>query len=135
MMSNFSDNEPQSGMGQSGYNSLGAITQNDRLMALIAHLLPFLSGFLGPLVVYALKKDQSKFVEFHALQALVFHIALTISLLISAMLCFIVIGFLLVPVVAIAGSVFSVIAAVKANNGEWYELPFVGSWVRRHVGA
>ena len=43
-------------------------------MALLAHLLQVFSGFIGPLVIFLVKKD-SKFVKYHALQCLIWQAA------------------------------------------------------------
>ena len=43
------------------------MTQDERTMAMLAHLLGIVTGFLGPLVIWLIKKDQSKFVAYHAL--------------------------------------------------------------------
>jgi uncharacterized Tic20 family protein len=49
---------------------------------------------------------------------------MTIATYISGVLCFVLIGFLLLPVVVLIHLVFTIIAAVKASNGEWYRYPF-----------
>ena len=36
---------------------------------------------------------------------------------------FLLVGFLLLPVLAVLGIVFPIIGAVKANNGEFWEYP------------
>jgi len=106
-------------------------TANDRQWGLLAHLsgliASFLGGlsFLGPLVVWLIKKDQSPFVADQAKEALNFQIAVTIAMVIvlaiGAATC---VGFLLVPVVWIGGLVFSIIAAMEANKGVYYRYPY-----------
>ena len=44
-------------------------------------------------------------------------------LLISIALCFVIVGFVLLPIVAILGIVFPIIAAVKANEGRAWKYP------------
>ena len=48
-------------------------TQDERTMALLAHVLGIFAGFLAPLIFFLVKRD-SKFVSFHALQSLAWHI-------------------------------------------------------------
>jgi len=53
-------------------------SQDERLLAAIAHsgaLLPFL-GFIIPLHIWITQRDWSKFVHFHALQALIYQLAM-----------------------------------------------------------
>jgi hypothetical protein len=47
-------------------------TSDDKLWALVAHVSVFASTFFGPLVVYLIFQDKSKFVKYHAMQALTF---------------------------------------------------------------
>jgi len=79
--------------------------------------------FLGPLIVYLVKKDEHPFIADQSREALNFNISVTIYLLASAILILLVVGILLLPAVAIAWLVLTIIAAVRANNGEAYRYP------------
>jgi hypothetical protein len=116
-------------------------TSDDRTMAALAHGLS-LFGFLPPLIIYLVKKDASRFVGFHALQALFFHLLLLgvlfVGWFVTILLTAVLIGLLLWPVMialSFAPIVFAIIAAVKASNGEWYEYPLAGRWARSSVGV
>lgn len=93
-------------------------SSNDRLAAAIAHGGTWVSWFLAPLVVYVLKRGESRYAEFHALQALLWSLAGTV---VSALTC----G-LAVPV--FLG--FHMWAAYKIMSGEEYEYPVVGDFAR-----
>ncbi|MBA3300971.1 MAG: DUF4870 domain-containing protein [Thermoleophilaceae bacterium] len=87
-------------------------------------------SFIGPLIVYALKKDEDPFVREQAAEALNFNISFLlyeIVLGIAMIVLFIIlIGLLLIPVmaaVAIAWFVLTIVAAVKASSGEHYRYP------------
>lgn len=108
------------------------ITQDDKTMAMLAYLLGPFTGFLGPLLLWVLKKDQSKFVGFHALQALLLHAFVSIGCVISFVLFFI--SFALLPVFLILGIVFSILAGLAANRGEWYDIPVLGKIARQQTG-
>ena len=109
------------------------ITQDDKTMAMLAYLLGLFTGFIGPLVLWLLKKDQSKFVAFHALQALLLHAAVSIGYIAAFMLTFVLIGWLIFPIVGLLGLVFSIVAGLAANRGEWYEVPIVGPITRQQM--
>lgn len=96
-------------------------TNQDRLAATIAHLGTLVSWTLAPLLVYVLKRGDSKYVEFQALQALLWSVAGT---LVSIATC----G-LAIPVFM----VWHVIAGAKAIDGKDYEYPFVGEIARKWV--
>ena len=95
----------------------------DTTLAVLVHLSIFAFGLVGPLAVYLIKKDSSPFIRHHAAEALNFHITLAIAAAISALLLIVLIGFVLLPAVAIGGVVFGVLAAVAAGRGEYYRYP------------
>ena len=106
-------------------------TAEERQWALIAHLSALLGivtagwlCFLGPLVIWLLKKDSLPFVEDQAKEALNFNITVMIAAAISWVLMFVLIGFLLIVAVFIFWLVFVIIATIKANEGERYRYPF-----------
>ena len=61
-------------------------TADERTLALLAHLLMAFTGFIGPLVIFCVKQD-SRFVKFHSLQALVWQ-ALYMVLVFAGMAMF-----------------------------------------------
>jgi hypothetical protein len=99
--------------------------------AMICHLAA-LSGFviplgnvLGPLIVWLMKKDTMPLVDVHGKEALNFQITVTIAMVISFLLMFVLIGILLVFVVGIGALVLTIVAAVKVSNGQLdYKYPF-----------
>lgn len=97
-----------------------------RTMALVAHLLGIFTWFLGPLIIWLINKDDSSksFVTDQAKEALNFQITVAIAMFVCIILTFVVIGVFLAPIVGLLSLVFSIIAAVKANNGEAYRYPF-----------
>ena len=92
------------------------------LSALIGFVIPF-GNVIGPLVVWQMKKDMP-FVVDQGKEALNFQITVAIAVFVCLLLSFIVIGLLLLPLVGIGALVLTVIAGIKANNGEAYRYPF-----------
>jgi len=92
-------------------------------MALVAHALTFLEGgIVGPLILYFIKRKDSPFVAFHALQSVYFGLLFLVAFFVTLVTC---VG----PFVCmIAYWVYEIIACVKANEGVWYKLPVVGQW-------
>ena len=107
-----------------------AISKDERLWGMLAHVLA-LSGYIGvplgnllaPLVIWLVKKDQSQFVADQAKESLNFQISLTIYAIISGLSILVLIGIVLLPLVLFAGAILTIVAAVKANNGEFYRYP------------
>jgi uncharacterized protein len=80
-------------------------------------------NWLGPLIVYLVKKDEHPFIADQSREALNFNLSVFIYIIASAILIILVVGLLLLPAVAIAWLVLTIIAAVRANNGEAYRYP------------
>jgi uncharacterized protein len=106
----------------------GSAPQDQRTLALIAHLLGIITWFVGPLIIWLISKDDSNkaFVTDQAKEALNFQITLTLAYIVAAILMVISLGLLFfVPtLVWIANLVFCILGGLKANNGEAYRYPF-----------
>lgn len=92
----------------------------------------FVGGFnwLGPLIIWLVKKDEYPFVADQAREALNFNLSVFLYGIIGSgvtfVLSFLIIGFLLIPVLiagGIAWIVFAIIAGTRANAGETYRYP------------
>jgi uncharacterized Tic20 family protein len=98
--------------------------KDDRNFAMLAHLLGIFTGFLGSLIIWLVKKDESPFVAQEAKEALNFQITMVIGGLIAYVLSFILIGLLLFPVLYILNIIFCILGAVAASKGQGYRYPF-----------
>ena len=116
-------------------DSVGMPSHEERQWALFAHLSALVGGlltgafaglgcFIGPLVIWLIKKDTMPFVDDQAKEALNFNITVAIAAIVGWILCFILIGFLVLAVLAIGWLVFVIIATIKANEGTTYRYPF-----------
>ena len=95
---------------------------NNNNMAVICHLLAFF-GFLGPLIIWLLKKDESSAVDKHGKESLNFQISITIYAAIAWILMFLLIGFVLLPIVLAFNYIMIIIATLKAYNGKTFKYP------------
>jgi uncharacterized Tic20 family protein len=99
---------------------LFAPTSEEKTMALLAHVLTIVAGFIAPLIIYLIKKDESTFVAAHAKESLNFQITLFIIIII---LFITLIGVLLVWLVGILALVLIIVATLKASEGKLYKYP------------
>lgn len=99
---------------------------SDTTMAVLAHVLGIVTGFVGPLIIWLVSKDDQRkqFVTDQSKEALNFQITIAIGYLISGILTPVVIGAVLFPIVGICSLVFGILAAVASNKGEYYRYPF-----------
>ncbi len=73
------------------------LTSDARLMAMLSHLSILFGGIILPIILWATQKDKSKFVRYHALQAIFFHIAYV------AILVIVIIALVIVALISGAG--------------------------------
>ena len=103
----------------------GEIPKDACTFAMLAHLLGAILGFLGPLIIWLVKKDEHPFVDDQAKEALNFHITLLIVyaglVVVSVVTCGF--GALLYPMVYLAQIIFGILGTVQANGGEYYRYP------------
>jgi uncharacterized Tic20 family protein len=99
-------------------------------MALLCHVGGILTGFIVPLIIWVIKKDQSKFVDDHGKEALNFQLTLLIAYFVGgATACFIV-GFFIIMAAAVVAIIFGVMAAVAASRGERYRYPLTIRFIK-----
>jgi len=104
--------------------------RDERMLATMVHLLafcgliiPFIGNVLGPLILWLVKRDTSMFFDENGKESVNFQISITIYLLGAVLLAELLIGIPLFAVLLGADAVFVIIAAVKANQGEFYRYP------------
>ncbi len=124
------------------YSQGDSLNADEKLWGMLAHLLTLvgyvvsLGQYIAPLVIYLIYKDRSTFVAFHALQALFFQLLALAVGIVLVLFSVVTLGLgllLAVPLglaLAIAVLVYTIIAAIEANKGNWYELPLAGRWTR-----
>jgi uncharacterized protein len=97
--------------------------QNDTTLGLLAHLLALFSGFIGPLIMFIVTKEQGGKAYENSKHALNFQLSMLIYYVVSGILIFVLIGLILLPILALFNFVLVIIATVKAANGEVYTYP------------
>lgn len=108
------------------YHDPAEVPSESRGWAAAAHLVPFLGlGFIAPLVIWLIKRDEDAFVEEHAREALNFQISFLIYMVVSGVLILLIIGIFLMLVVGLWALVVMIIAGVKAASGERYRYSFI----------
>ncbi|HWG40326.1 MAG TPA: DUF4870 domain-containing protein [Candidatus Acidoferrales bacterium] len=124
-------------------------------MATLAHALQLIGSWIAPLIIFLIRR-QSRFVSFHALQALLLQIVHTIIVIVLMVLWLATILatvvhqtggkppeppialFLLLPLawLGIMGLwvgtlVIAILYAIKAGRGEWADYPVLGKLARK----
>ena len=92
----------------------GNTSSDERNMALLSHLSCFVLPVIGPLILWLIKKDSSRFVAYHAIQALIFQLLASV---VSGATCGLGLVLLILPIVW----------GIKASKGEWAGYPLIES--------
>jgi uncharacterized Tic20 family protein len=127
--------------------------EDERIFAMLAHIFQIFTYWVGPLVIYLVKRD-SRFVAFHALQALFFQLVCFVLMFVTMVPMFFgmwlpfmkaavankppaisPLPFILMTAFAllmigyyVANLVCGIVFAVKAREGQWTSYPLLGRW-------
>ena len=127
----------QPGYGQQdnpqGQSPRGA--SDDQTWAMLSYILALVASIIAPLVIYLVKMNQSRYVRFHAAQALNMGITAFIEsiaiLIVGIFLAIATHGFgILLMVLAflalgIAHLVYLILGAVRSNQGQLFRVPTI----------
>jgi uncharacterized protein len=148
----------------SATTNVGSIepSQDERTMAVLAHALQVVGWWIAPLIIFLVKRE-SKFVSFHALQALLLQAAYAVvwmlgmvvwmALIFSSVfqaqanhgaappllfIFFFPLLWLLAMGSWVAILVIAILYSIKAGRGEWAEYPLIGllakKWLKIEPG-
>ncbi len=103
---------------------------DEKLWATLIHVGGLLFNFIPALIGYLVLKDRGPFIRSHSATALNFQLTILIAYVVGGILSIVVIGIFIILAAWVLNVVFSIIAAVKANNGEWYTYPLTIPFVK-----
>ncbi|MFF2051743.1 DUF4870 domain-containing protein [Leifsonia sp. NPDC058194] len=102
---------------------------DEKLWATLVHIGGILFNWIPALIGYLVLKDRGPFVRSHTATALNFQITLFIAYAIGWITSFVGIGLIILLAVFVVNIVFSIIAALKANQGQYYTYPIAIKFV------
>jgi len=102
-----------------------------RKWAMVCHLaalaglsaIPF-ANIIGPFVIWLIKRDVDPFVDEQGKEAINFQITMTIYMAVSLLLILVLIGIVFVFIIPVVSVALTIVAAIKANDGEHYRYPY-----------
>lgn len=89
---------------------------------LAGFVIPF-GGFALPLIMWLTNKEKNSIIDEHGKIIMNWIISATIYAIIGGILSLIIVGFLVLLAVGVAGIVFPIIGAIKASKNEVWEYP------------
>ncbi len=99
-------------------------TQDERTLAILSHILTLVAPLLAPLIIYLIKKDESKYVEWHAKESLNFQITLIIGYIVGFLTIIIIVGIVILALLGLIGLILVIVATVRASENKLYRYPF-----------
>lgn len=99
------------------------IKMDDKLLKVLVHASAFFAPVLVPIIVYFVSNDKE--IKNLSLQALLFQGVLWVAAIVSFLLMFVLVGFILLPIVSLIGIIVPIIGIVKALQDEHWEYPIV----------
>ena len=100
------------------------VDAGDKTLAILCHVSFFLGvGFILPLIVYLVKRNDSGFVAAHAREVLNFHISLLIYFICACPLILVLVGFFIWMALALLAFVCAIVAAIRAGEGGFFVYP------------
>ena len=120
--------QPQAASGFDGAPVAGQVMGiNEELYSMLMHLSQLLVvsglGIIVPIAMWVIGKDESDFVRRQGNRMMNWFLSSLIYMVVFGLLCLVVIGIPLLMLLAILEIVFPIIAALKANNGEFWSYP------------
>lgn len=133
------------------------IKSEEKTMAMFSHFTYFLGGYIFAIVIWLIYRNKSEYVEFHVLQAVWFHIILSVLSLGLGMLFGLIMAitddtnahtknikefFLSAPILIFYAIMFlkflvisgySLYMGLKANKGSFYKYPLIGNFIYKKV--
>jgi uncharacterized protein len=138
------------------------ISNEDRTLSMFCHLSMLIGGIIMPIVIWAIKKEKSKFVRYHSLQSIFFHLAFSVIIAVSivvfaiiiiatgvgigtsksipqtsglsALIVILAFAFLSIILLSALGAIaYSIYLAVKSYQGEKTRVPVIGKIIYEKV--
>ncbi len=91
--------------------------------ALAGFFVPWAGHIVGPLIVWLAKRADSPEIDAHSKESLNFQISMLIYNAIAAILCLVLIGFVILGLLHILNIIFVIIASIQASEGKLYRYP------------
>lgn len=125
MMPAMSDENPVAAATTPPPAPSGTPSKDECNMAMLMYILALLTGWLAPLIIWLVKKDQSPFINDQGKELLNFQITVFFAAIISWLLIFLFfIGCVLMPIVIIGSWVLTIMGAIAVSKGTAYRFPF-----------
>lgn len=115
---------------QARYNDPESEDYFDGTTVALSYMLAAFFSIFGPIIIYLLKKDSfSPWTQQAMKDVINFSISYFIYVFVAGLSIFLLIGFILLPVAILCYYIFTITAAVKNGQGNYYKPPLVINFI------
>ena len=102
---------------------VGPESDDARSTAMLIHLLAIFTMWLVPLIIWLVKKDQSRFIDQQGKEVVNFELTLMIGMVLGALTFCIGVGVFIWVAVWVVNIVFGILSTIEVNQGKPYRYP------------
>ena len=116
--------------------TIASPTREERQWAMLCHMSAMLmyatviGGFIAPLIIWLLKRDEMPFVADQGRETLNFQITTLLALCLCGVLVLLIIPILLIGVILLYHFIITIVASVKVSEGVVYRYPICWRVIR-----
>lgn len=100
-------------------------SSDEKVLAMLIFVLSFFTSIIGPLIIWLIKRSDSAYIDYYGKEYFNMMISYFVYGVIVAILSIIGIGLILAPILGLMGLIFTILAAIKASQGEYYRIPLI----------
>ena len=101
--------------------------QNQNIIAALTYLLGFITG-----IIFLFVEKNNKFIRFHAMQSTItFGGLFVLNIVLQAVPFF---GQVVSSLLSLAGLIVWIVLMIKALQGEYFKLPYIGELAEKYMG-
>lgn len=111
-------------------NKFQHLSKQDTQLAMLMWVLALFTNFVGPLILWVMKKDESEYLDQQGKNYFNYAISYGIYGAVSFLLMLILIGYLTTFVLIVVCTVYTVLGIISTNKGEDYVVPFTIEFIK-----
>ncbi|WP_412518793.1 DUF4870 domain-containing protein [Staphylococcus simulans] len=100
------------------------LSSKDKQLAMLMWVLALFTNFVGPLILWVMKKDESEYLNQQGKNYFNYAISYAIYGVVSLILMVILIGYITTFVLTVVCTVYTILGIITTNKGEDYVVPF-----------
>ena len=106
------------------------LSTQDKQLSMLLWILALFTNFVGPLILWVMKKDESEYLNHQRKNYFNYAISYCIYGVVSLVLMAILIGYITTFVLTVVCTVYTILGIITTNKGEDYVVPFTIEFIK-----